>query len=551
MTKCHAIIGAALCAAQVLAASSALANNIQVTSVTLQNIDTAANTANVQFNLSWENSWRVTAGPANWDAAWVFVKYHTGDLNWKSANLDVADASHVVPAGVALDMGVNGTRGMGAFVYRGGAGTGNNAWVNLKLKWNYGADGVSDSALVTLDVHAIEMVYVPTGSFFVGDGVARAGAADIATLIDGTTPANNAPFSFVNAGPTSAGPVAGAISASGLAPGTYKPIPTTFPNGFDAYYIMKYEGSQGQWVGFVNTTSKLPAIAYNYFEILNPQVGAVPPRDQLLGRQVFFSSDLPAPSLIPGPVPPNPAPPVPTRPIVQAKTPDRAFISSEAATLAYLDWSGLRPMTEFEFEKAARGPVAPVAGEFAWGTADVALLTYGGPASGTLSLSNEGLPSEAPAANYNEAGGNAWVRSTILTLPAGGPILGPARVGMFAKPSYNGPTPPRIQSGSGYYGVMDLTGNVSELVAKWNFPTTAILTASFTSEHGDGLLGTNGLHNVPGWALTPAGATFFGLRGGSFAEAAAPISQRSLLAAGTLTNPGIRGVRTAPVVAGP
>ena len=64
MTKRHAKIAAALCAAQVLVASSALANNIQVTNVTLQNINTAADTANVQFNVSWENSWRVSeCGP--------------------------------------------------------------------------------------------------------------------------------------------------------------------------------------------------------------------------------------------------------------------------------------------------------------------------------------------------------------------------------------------------------------------------------------------------------------------------------------------------------
>ena len=108
--------------------------------------------------------------------------------------------------------------------------------------------------------------------------------------------------------------------------------------------------------------------------------------------------------------------------------------------------------------------------------------------------------------------------------------------------------PPRIQSGSGYYGVMDLTGNVSELVARWAFPLAASTAPVFASEHGDGLLGANGLHDVTGWALTPAGATFYGLRGGSFADVAAPLSQRSLLVAGTLTNPGIRGVRTAPGV---
>lgn len=542
--------GAAIVAAQIAAASTALANNIQVSSVTLQSIDTTANTAVVQFNLSWENSWRVTTGPANHDAAWVFVKYHTGDLNWKTASLEILDSAHTVPAAATLDMGVNGTRGMGAFIYRTATGSGNNAYNGIRLKWNYGADNVSDSALVTLDVHAIEMVYVPDGAFQVGDGVVRAGTADTAGLIAGDVPANAAPYTISSAAAVNVGPVAGSLSFTGQAAGAYKQIPTTFPNGFSAYYIMKYEGSQGQWAAFLNTTSQLGAITYQYFEELDAIVPAtVPPRDFLTGRQVFWSPDLPTPNVIPGPIPPNTAPAVPTRPMVQSLTPNRAFVSSEAATLAYLDWSGLRPMTEFEFEKAARGPVAPVAGEFAWGTADVAMLTYGGPAGSATALANDGLPAEAPMANYNEAGGNAYVRATVLTLPAGGPVLGPCRVGMFAKAAYNPPTPPRIQSGAGYYGVMDLTGNVSELVAKWNFPLATSTVATFSAEHGDGVLATTSLHNVPGWALVPAGATFYGLRGGSFADPARPMSQRSLLTGGTMTNPGIRGVRTAPVAA--
>jgi hypothetical protein len=172
-------------------------------------------------------------------------------------------------------------------------------------------------------------------------------------------------------------------------------------------------------------------------------------------------------------------------------------------------------------------------------------LSYGpNPPQTTPLLAFDGLPNEFPAANYNEAGGNAWVRATQLHFDTQTPILGPARVGMFAKPVYNPPTPPRIQSGAGYYGVMDLTGNVSELVAKWSFPTSASVAALFVAENGDGLLGANGQHNVAAWT---GAATFFGLRGGSFAEQAAPVSVRSLIAAGTLTNPGIRGVRSAPV----
>jgi hypothetical protein len=37
----------------------------------------------VQFNLSWENSWRTSAAPNNRDAAQVFVKYRVGSGDWQ------------------------------------------------------------------------------------------------------------------------------------------------------------------------------------------------------------------------------------------------------------------------------------------------------------------------------------------------------------------------------------------------------------------------------------------------------------------------------------
>jgi len=641
----QAKLGAAVCAAQLLAVTGASANNIRVSNVSLTK-NAGSSSATVQFDVAWENSWRVTSGPSNWDAAWVFIKYHTGDLNWKSATLDPDDADHVVPAAATLDVGLNATRGLGAFIYRAAPGAGNVNYNAVKLKWNYGDDAVSDAALVTLDVHAIEMVYVPQGSFQVGDGVARTGTSEIASLVAGGGAAGTAPpFTIASAAAMTVGTTAGSLSHTGQVAGTYRAIPATFPNGFGAYYLMKYEASQHQWAAFLNTTSLLPAIGYSYIETLQPIVPAVvPPRDQVNGRQVFFSADLPAPALLPVPVPPNAAPAIPTRPIVQAKFPDRAFVSypgvpltanmnttanslnvtvvapfttasllvgqflssnpniprgafvasitnattfvlggvtaatitagagvptsitptalsrPEDVTLAYLDWSGLRPMTEFEYEKAARGPVAPLAGEYAWGTADVALLSYGNPGAGYGHLAEDGLPAEAPAANYNYNGGNAYTRATILQLPAGGPLFGPCRVGMFARENYtttfpNDPTPvpsfapARIQSGAGYYGFMDLTGNAAELVARWNFPLASSTAPNFVAEHGDGALGANGLQNVTGWnATTPPIVTFYGLRGGSFAEAAVPVSQRAALVAASGAV-GIRGARTAPVAA--
>lgn len=50
------------------------ANNITVSNITLENLNTP-NWVQVEFDLSWENSWRLSAGPSNWDAAWVFMKY--------------------------------------------------------------------------------------------------------------------------------------------------------------------------------------------------------------------------------------------------------------------------------------------------------------------------------------------------------------------------------------------------------------------------------------------------------------------------------------------
>ena len=52
---------------------------------------------------------------------------------------------------------------------------------------------------------------------------------------------------------------------------------------------------------------------------------------------------------------------------------------------AYADWSGLRPMTELEFEKACRGNQTPVANEFAWGTASITAAT---------GISNDGAADE-------------------------------------------------------------------------------------------------------------------------------------------------------------
>jgi formylglycine-generating enzyme required for sulfatase activity len=512
--KHHPILA---CLLAVVMIQPVLANNIAVSNVSITDQDSVTKTANIVFDLSWENSWRLTTGPANWDAAWVFVKYHNGDGVWRHAKLLTTAVSHFVPTGATLSVGATGSNGMGAFIHRSAAGSGNVAYSGIKLKWHYGADNILDSAIITADVQAIEMVYVPEGSYYLGD--TRSG-----TWCRGDS--LGSPYPVTSAQDIQVGNTAGEINTarwggSGAGtPGTPSTdiVPAEFPNGYAAFYCMKYEVSQGQFARYINTGgSQSPAL--QYFQNAAGQVatGSVPN--------------------------------------VTATTPDRAYGSyngfSIQQILHYLNWAGVRPMSEFEYEKACRGSVFPVAGEFAWGTAVVANLAY--------TLSGYGTATEAVSANYNENAGNAWYSTTKSNYGNGS-----CRVGMFAKSAYAGSTPPRIQSGSSYWGILDLTGNVGELAAPVNFATLYGGTPStgmenyvqrsgtyytYTSTYFRGSHGTGGGGYPVDWGLLTSDSTHLSVwKGGSSLDNLASYAVSASLRSGNFLGDGqgIRGVRTAP-----
>jgi formylglycine-generating enzyme required for sulfatase activity len=167
---------------------------------------------------------------------------------------------------------------------------------------------------------------------------------------------------------------------------------------------------------------------------------------------------------------------------------------SWADDAAYADWSGLRPMTELEFEKACRGPLAAVSLEYAWGTADIAGSAY--------TLSNAGASNEGIATNYSNSTtvGNAMYYNTNFV-----GINGPVRVGIFS----NG-TSGRVSAGASYWGIMELSGNLLELPVTIENPTGR----AFTGTHGDGLLSGIGNANAATWPGTDAVGA--GWRGGSW-----------------------------------
>ncbi|MEZ4806293.1 MAG: hypothetical protein R2815_02305 [Flavobacteriales bacterium] len=117
------------------------------------------------------------------------------------------------------------------------------------------------------------------------------------------------------------------------------------------------------------------------------------------------------------------------------------------------------------------------------------------------------------------------------------------RVGIFAAhPSSTG----RMTAGAGYFGAMELSGNVFEGVV--SLATAA--GRAFTGVHGNGEIATSGSANVSNWP-TSTGA---GWRGGSFyTPTVDPLSDHptsSRPVATVLNRPsrdsGSRGVRTAP-----
>ena len=497
--------------ALLLFAGSVAANNINVSNIRVTGQNTTAgenNPANytlVQFDLSWENSWRTSSAPNNWDAAWVFVKYRVGSGDWQHAWLNNTGHSSGTGTSATIDAGLltPGTAfhattnpALGVFIYRSADGTGNFSITGAQLRWNYGANGVADNATVDVKVFAIEMVYVPAGNFYVGSGGTETSAFYM-------YPTTTNPYQITGEGAITVGTTNGNLyypsDVYGYGGDQSGPIPANFPKGYAAFYCQKYEISQQQYVDFLNTlTSAQASTRYP---------NATTNRHAITVSGGVYST---------------------TNPYVACN-----FLSWMDGA-AYSDWAGLRPMTELEFEKACRGLETPVANEYAWGTATVAGDEY---TLGNPSANNEGI-----ASNYSTSTGNASYDITD------GSIDGPLRVGIFAA---NADNQGRITAGASYYGIMELSGNLWERAVTVGNATGR----DFTGLHGNGALSTNGHANETAWpGLTSGevtGATGSGFRGGYWSGNATSLRVSDRLYApytGTVRfyDYGFRAVRVAP-----
>lgn len=493
-------------------------SGINITNVVVGPLSGGSTT--ITFDITWTNSWRSTGvgapAPNNWDAAWVFVKFQRNGGDWVHASLNSSGHSTGSGTAATLDVGYPDTSssfniatnpGVGAFIYRSGDGTGSFSLTGASLSWNYAQDGVVAGDSIAVRVFGIEMVYVPDGAFFTGTGTLsstglRQGSTDTDPWYINSESAlttTNTAGSGIGLAETAAEYYFPGGSDAG---GSIFTLPDAFPKGYGRFYMMKGEISQSQWVSFFNTLTATQKSARDITSASGKNT------DGLLYRNnVSWSGTGDA-----------------TLPDQGGGATYRSVAMnyiSWADLAAYLDWACLRPMTELEFEKAGRGPYRVLASEYAWGSTSM---------TGANTISNPGLPSERAQSGANVAFGNH------------ASVQGPLRVGSFAS-SGNGT---RIAAGAGYYGLMDLSGNVTERAITIGNSTGRLFQGRY---HGNGKLASDGSHNVSTWPTIGTGA---GFRGGGWGTTSSGYIMLSNRTYSHYTNhprtrdDGGRGVRSAP-----
>lgn len=315
------------------------ANNLRLSNIEVEN----SKTFSVRFTIAWDNAWH---NDRNYDAAWVFLKFKPRNSEYNARHALAQPGGHSILGKTSPQMAdplieVSDDQ-VGVFIYPKEDYRGPVEWT-LRLQFDPKSIGEFDSWEGQWILNAIEMVYIPAGAFTLGD-------PDTTALTNG---------SFFRSGPNGKydglfevlsenqeipiGNQTGSLNYRAAKPeyqGDGKgALPGAFPKGVKAFYIMKYELSQGEYADFLQSLGD----------------DATTTRANFAGKKyhqkrgsIYFDSEKYA-----------------------AISPDRPlnFVGWDDGC-AYADWAGLRPMTELEYEKACRGDQSPAPHEFPWGSSD-------------------------------------------------------------------------------------------------------------------------------------------------------------------------------------
>lgn len=428
-------------------AAKAIGNNIQISNV--QFIDSLT----VTCDLQWENSWNTpNQEPFNFDAVWLFAKNSWQGGPFRPLTFDL---SNQYTSNDSLTEVYVPNDQLGVFVKRIGLGHRSMVSTQLQLKFSeplYGGEQI-------VQLFGIEMVCVPEGPFQLGD------SASTNSFKNGVS---GGPVRISQAAPLNYGSTQNTLAFNDT---LSLELPATFPVGYTGFYCMKYEISQQQYCDFLNC-----------LEFEQQDARTTNDADKLEGHFAFTGN-----TIYRNGIKLKTAGSTFNRAVYGLDANDNLvynelndgqhramnFIHSNDV-LAYLDWAGLRPITELEFEKAARGFNASIPGEFAWGTPNVIdanTALYDGFPNETV---QEQATSTAGLANHGYFGLN-----------------GPLRGGFAATQNST-----KIQAGASYFGVFELSGNV------WEVTISAARNDAVGfdgDQHGDGILTNEGDANVPTW----------------------------------------------------
>ncbi len=390
------------------------------------------------FNVSWENAWK---NERNHDAVWLFFKSESN--SGQSKHIKVQDKGHNVIASFTnqeprLAFKVPSDR-MGLFLHLDAAYRGNiNVTISVQLSPS-SFEGIN-TRQAEFKAFGLEMVHIPSGEFTLGD-------------IDSASVGHGAFFK-----PGKNGKVAGLVtiksehkpltiannghifyrSSEGYEGDQQGEIPTSFPKGIQPFYTMKYELSESRYVEFLNSLS---ATQSNHRSMLGES------NYEKLGGKITLLDD---------------------RYVTTVEDKPCQFVGWDDA-MAYADWAGLRPMTEFEFTKAARGPGKPIKKGFPWGSNKKQQIQRLPDQTGKLSMIN------------------GWDESQMSD-------------------------DHKIYFGASYYWVMDLAGSLWERVISVGHE----IGRKYVGNHGDGMLDEKGNANTVGWPVGDENLGGVGFRGGGF-----------------------------------
>ncbi len=287
--------------------------------------------------LSWNNSWH---NDKNHDAVWVFAKFLNPGGGSIHAFLKQGGHTAVIMEGPQLEFEVPAD-GTGVFVSPAESSRGN---IRTTLRVQIDLEKIDNPRRIRgmdFKTFGLEMVHIPEGGYTLGDpdpeshkfgGVFRSDANGQPNGLYQVQREDQ----VIEVG-QSAGQLSYKFGNNNYEGDGKGPIPATFPKGVKAFYIMKYELTQGQYADFLNTLTSGMTMYRCMFGM----------KDYYKNRGTIYIKDGK----------------------YFAKAPQRPlnYVSWDDG-MAYADWAGLRPMTELEFVKACRGPREPIAFGFPWGT---------------------------------------------------------------------------------------------------------------------------------------------------------------------------------------